>query len=267
VDALDALADWPVDSAAGASVGPDGQHRTFGDIDQIFELASVTKLMTALAVLVAHEEGSIDLDAPATPAGATAADLLAHAAGIGPDQPDQISAPLTRRIYSTAGYELVAQVVTDSTGIAFPTYAREAVFAPLGMGMTALEGSAGAGARSSVRDLLRLCEAWRTPTLIHEATLTRATTPHLPALGGVLPGFGRQIPNLWGLGPEIRGEKSPHWTAAGNAPSTFGHFGQTGTMVWIDPVADITLIVLTNRAFGPWATEAWPLLSAAVLAS
>ena len=39
-----------------------------------------------------------------------------------------------------------------------------------------------------------------------------------PELAGVLPGFGYHNPNDWGLGPEIRGTKAPHWTGHGKNP-------------------------------------------------
>jgi CubicO group peptidase (beta-lactamase class C family) len=84
----------------------------------------------------------------------------------------------------------------------------------------------------------------------------------------VLPGFGRQDPNDWGLGFELRDHKSPHWTGARNSPSTFGHFGQTGTFLWVDPEAGdggLALAVLTDRDFGDWAKTAWPALSDAVV--
>jgi CubicO group peptidase (beta-lactamase class C family) len=83
----------------------------------------------------------------------------------------------------------------------------------------------------------------------------------------VLPGFGRQEPNPWGLGPEVRGAKSPHWTGSANSVRTFGHFGRAGTFCWLDPDAGITLVVLTDREFGDWAKSAWPELSDAVLAA
>ena len=87
-----------------------------------------------------------------------------------------------------------------------------------------------------------------------------------PGLVGVLPGFGRQEPNDWGLGLELRDAKSPHWTGAHNSPRTFGHFGRSGTFLWVDPDADLALACLTDLAFGDWAAEAWPRLSDAVLA-
>ena len=86
-----------------------------------------------------------------------------------------------------------------------------------------------------------------------------------PGLRGVLPGFGVQDPNDWGLGPEIRGSKAPHWTGAGNAPGTYGHFGGSGTFLWVDPDVGIALVALTDRTFGSWAIDAWPRFSDAVL--
>ena len=92
-----------------------------------------------------------------------------------------------------------------------------------------------------------------------------ATTVQFPGLAGVLPGFGTQRPNDWGLGFELRDGKSPHWTGSDNSPRTFGHFGQSGTFLWVDPEADIALIVLTDRDFGDWTHELWPAISDGVL--
>ena len=254
------LSAWPVQTVAAAVVDREGTHR-HGPTDRALPLASLTKLITAMAALVAHEEGTLPLDEPITAQGATAADLLAHSAGIAPDEPVPMTLPHTRRIYSTAAYELLADHIGDRSGIAFADYAREAVVEPLGMGSTRLLGSAGAGAHASVDDLLRLADGWTSPRLVDGSTLARATRPHLASLSGVLPGFGRQDPNPWGLGPEIRGHKHPHWTSPANSPATFGHFGQSGTMLWIDPVAGVTAIALTDRDFGEWAGDAWPRFS------
>ena len=67
-------------------------------------------------------------------------------------------------------------------------------------------------------------------------------------------------------GFELRDSKSPHWTGARNSPRTFGHFGRSGTFLWVDPDAGVALACLTDRDFGDWAVEAWPALSDAVLA-
>ena len=68
---------------------------------------------------------------------------------------------------------------------------------------------------------------------------------------------------------EIHGAKHPHWMGATNSPAAFGHFGGAGTMLWIDPVARVSVIALTDRSFDEWATDAlrlWPELSDAVVA-
>ncbi len=79
-----------------------------------------------------------------------------------------------------------------------------------------------------------------------------------PGLGdhGGLPRPGRsgarlrlQRPNDWGLGFELRVHKSPHWAGSRSSPGTFGHFGQSGTFLWVDPVAGAACIALTTRDF------------------
>ncbi|MEM9466053.1 MAG: serine hydrolase domain-containing protein [Actinomycetota bacterium] len=263
--ALDSMAGWE-GGRAGAAVFPDGSIERFGDTRRPFELASITKLYSAMATLVAHEEGTLDLDTPIGDAGHTAADLLAHSGGVAPDERRWMAPPSTRRIYSTAAYEILADALAEAAGMPFAHYAKEAVTAPLDLPTMRLDGSPGAGAIGSVEDLIGLSAAWRAPLLVDGSTLDRATSPHRADLAGVVPGFGRYEPNPWGLGPEIRGDKQPHWTSPVNHPRTFGHFGRTGTMLWIDPVADTTVIALSDQGFGPWATTAWPVLSSEVLA-
>ena len=85
-------------------------------------------------------------------------------------------------------------------------------------------------------------------------------------LDGVLPDYGRFNPLDWGLGVELKGEKAPHWSGSRTSPRTFGHFGGSGTFLWVDPERDLACAVLTTRDFGDWAKEAWPRLSDAVLA-
>ncbi|CAN5627434.1 serine hydrolase domain-containing protein [soil metagenome] len=239
-----------------------------GDVDRRFALASVTKVLTALAVWVAVEEETVSLDDPAGPPGATVRHLLAHASGLGPEHGDGVlAAPGERRIYSNAGFEALADVVAERTGMAFDRYLHEALVAPLGLTGTALAGSAAHGADSTVADLLAIGRELLVPTLVSAATLAAATAATFPELAGVLPGYGRQDPNPWGLGVELRGHKAPHWTGEANDPATFGHFGRSGTLLWVDPVASLACVALTDRNFGPWAIAAWPRLADDVLAS
>ena len=268
--ALDAVASWPVGSAAAAVVGPDGVRAATGPTAARFRLASVTKPLAALAILVAVEEEAVALADPADERlipGATLRHLLAHASGLAPERPMRSFPPAVRRVYSNVGIELAASLVEAGTGIGFADYVHEALVAPLGLTATSLPGSPARDGLSSVDDLAVVVGELLTPgRLLDPARLADATAVQYPGLRGVVPGFGGQDPNDWGLGFEIRGHKSPHWTGAHNSPATYGHFGQSGTMFWVDPVARLGLIALADRDFGPWAAQAWPELADAVLA-
>jgi CubicO group peptidase (beta-lactamase class C family) len=270
-DTLSAVATWPVGSAAAAVVGPEGVLAATGPTDAAFALASVTKPLAALAMLVAVEEGAVELADPADEAlipGATLRHLLAHASGLAPERALRSFPPAVRRVYSNVGIELAGSLVEAATDMSFASYLDEAVVRPLGLTATTLPGSPARDGRSSVADLARVLQELLAPTgLLHPDTLTDLGTVQYPGLRGVLPGFGGQDPNDWGLGFEIRGHKSPHWTGSANSPGTYGHFGQSGTMLWIDPAAGIGLVALTDRGFGPWAAQAWPALADSVLAA
>jgi CubicO group peptidase (beta-lactamase class C family) len=226
--------------------------------------ASVTKLVTALAALVAAEEGVIDLDEPAGPEGSTVRHLLAHASGLPFERGAPTGRPGRRRVYSNVGFETLADHIAERADMPFGDYLDAGVLQPLGM-QAELRGSPAADLYGSLDDLVILARELQRPTLVVPETLAEATTVQFPGLAGVLPDFGRFDPNDWGLGFELRDEKSPHWTGARNSPRTFGHFGGSGTFLWVDPEAGVALGVLTDLEFGEWAKEAWPGLSDAVL--
>jgi len=260
--------DWPVPHVAAAVVLADGTVAAeTGEQDRVFPLASVTKPLAAYAVLIAVEEGAVDWDDPAGPEGSTLRHLAAHTSGLSFSEAKVQAKPGARRIYSNSGFEALAEAVTAAAGMSFAQYLDEAVLTPLGMTSTSLEGSAAADARSTCADLTRFAAELQAPTLVSPTTLHEATTVVFPGVDGVLPGFGRQKPNDWGLGFEIRDGKSPHWTGANSSPRTFGHFGQSGTFLWVDPDAGAACIALTDRDFGPWAIEAWPPFTDRVLAA
>ncbi|KBZ60603.1 serine hydrolase domain-containing protein [Mycobacterium colombiense] len=267
--ALDALNDWPVGAAAAAVVGPGGVLASHGDTERVFELASVTKPLAARAVQVAIEEGAVELDAPAGPPGATVRHLLAHTSGLSMHDDRVLAAPGARRIYSNQGFTVLGQKVEQDTGIEFARYLTEAVFEPLGMSATRLHGgavAAGFGASSTVADLAAFAGDLLRPAMVSPGLHAEATTVQFPGLDGVLPGYGVQRPNDWGLGFELRDTKSPHWTGSRNSARTYGHFGQAGGFIWADPDKDLALVVLTDRDFGDWALRPWPALSDAVIA-
>lgn len=252
---------------AAAAVVRTGAVATHGDEAHRFRLASLTKLLVAYATLVGVEEGTVELDAPAGPTGSTVRHLLAHASGLGFDGTEPPSPVGARRIYSNTGIEVLAAHLERCWDMPLADYLTEAVLAPLAMSATALEGSPAHGAVAPLGDVARFAAELLAPQLVSAATLAEATTEQWPDLVGVLPGFGRLDPCPWGLGFEVRGTKSPHWTGGSNSEATFGHFGGSGTFLWVDPAAGVALAALTDRAFGAWAVEAWPALSDAVLAA
>jgi CubicO group peptidase (beta-lactamase class C family) len=265
VDPLAAIEEWPVGRAAAAAIGPDRVLATHGPVEQPFPLASVTKLLAALAVLVAVEEGAVELDQPAGPPGSTVRHLLAHASGLAFDQPVAVALPGRRRIYSNAGFEALGAHLEAATGMAFADYLDQAVARPLGLTATRVTGSPAHAAHSSVADLARVAGEMLSPSLLHPQTCHEATASQFPGLPGVLPGFGRQPDNAWGLGFEIRDRKSPHWTGSRNSPASYGHFGRCGTFLWVDPEARLACVALTDTEFDRWAKKAWPPFSDAVL--
>jgi len=280
--ALDQLAEWPAPNCAAAVVGPGGVLAAAGDQSLRFPLASVTKPLTGLAALVAVEEGALEFSQPIGEPigghrliepelaeqlpGATLGHLLAHASGLAPDRWRRGAAVGTRRVYSNAGFELIGRMVAAATEIAFADYLAEAVFRPLRMTSAELAGSPARDGVGSVADLANLLGELLSPSgFLHPATLQAATSVQFPGLPGVLPGYGGQPDNAWGYGFEIRGGKRPHWTSERNSADTYGHFGQSGTMFWVDPVARLGLVALADQPFGDWARQAWPALAGAVL--
>ncbi|MEU0659683.1 serine hydrolase domain-containing protein [Streptomyces lavendulocolor] len=261
------IENWPVDTAAAAVVRGDGTVAgAHGPTDRRFPLASVTKPLAAYAVLVAYEEGAVELDEPAGPEGSTVRHLLAHTSGLAFDEHRVMAAPGTRRIYSNAGFEVLGDHIAKATDIPFAEYLRQAVLEPLGMKDTTLDGSPAKDGVSTVDDLVRFAAEVQAPRLLDPRTVLEAMSVVHPGLTGILPGYGHQRPNDWGLGFEIRDGKSPHWTGSSSSPRAFGHFGQSGTFLWVDPEAGAACVALTDRAFGPWAIEAWPPFTDAVLA-
>lgn len=262
--ALNLTAAWNVGPVAAVVVTRDGVVGQTGDIDEPFALASVTKLLTAYSVLVAVEEGSLDLDDPAGPEGSTIRHLLAHASGLSPDG-QTLAAVGTRRIYANAGFDVLGEHLASATGIEVAEYLRLGVLEPLGMTRTALLGSPAFAGQGTAADLGRFAAELLDPRLLAPETVALATTVTFPGLSGVLPGYGRQEANDWGLGVEIRGSKSPHWTAPDASPATFGHFGASGTFLWVDAELGAACVCLTGRDFGSWAVEAWAPFNQALL--
>jgi CubicO group peptidase (beta-lactamase class C family) len=265
--ALAAIDGWGAEHAAAAVIGPGGIVASHGDLDRRFRWASVTKLVTAMAVLDAVEDGVVGLDEPAGPPGATVRHLLAHASGLPFEGETVLAEPGTRRIYSNPGFDHLGALLAQRDEVPVDTALRRRVLDPLGMTRTELVTRASEGLQGTLGDLAAFARELIRPILVTRKTLDLATRTAFPGLVGVLPGVGRFDPLDWGLGFELRDDKAPHWTGSRNSRGTFGHFGGAGGFLWIDPALDRALAVLTDRDYGAWALEAWPQLSDAVIAA
>lgn len=253
-------------SRADASDRAAGAVSTHGPIDEVLPLASVTKPLAAYSVLVAVDHGRVDLDGDVTGEGRTVRHLLSHASGLPPQEGGPTTAPEKRRIYSNWGYDLLGDHVEQAVRRPFSEWLRSQVLVPLGMHDTELGGSPAKDGRGTVADLLRFARELLRPTLLDPELAEQMRTPQWPDLDGVLPGYGRQEPNPWGLGFEVRDGKDPHWTHPDLPETTFGHFGQSGSFLWVAPEAGCAAAFLCDEPFGQWAVEGWPAVTAAQLA-
>lgn len=267
VDDLSGLiSEWPVEWAAAGVTEADRVLGTGGEVGRRTGIASVSKLLVGVAALVAVEEETLTLDEPAGPNGSTVRHLLAHASGLAFDSTRMLSVPGRRRIYSNTGIEVFCSHLEQRAGMSFAQYLQIGVLDPLEMRDTELQGSPAHGVVSSVADLMTFARQLMQPTLVSVETMAEATRSQFPTLPGVLPGVGSFDPNPWGLTFEIRDDKRPHWTGKANSPRTYGHFGGSGSFLWVDPVAGLAAVSLSGREFDRWAMVAWPEFSDVILA-
>ena len=145
----------------------------------------------------------------------------------------------------------------------FADYVREALCRPLGIGLDP-GGDPGSGMHASLSDVLAFGRELLVPRLVADETRDEMVSVQFPGLSGVLPDYGRFDPLDWGLGVQLN-TSPPSWMGSRTSPRTFGHFGGSGTFLWVDPEAHVACAALTTREFGDWAKTAWPGFSDAVL--
>lgn len=232
-----------------------------GDPDTKFPLASVTKAIAAWSVLVAVSEGRIGLDDPAGPEGSTFRHLLAHAAGLPMEKGAPIARPGSRRIYTNYGFEVLGEELADRVGMPIQDWIKESVLEPLGMEDTRINGSIAHSGRATADDIARLALELLNPTLVDRELAVEATRPAFVELTGILPGYGKQQENWWGLGFEMKGAKEPHWLGETFSARTYGHFGQSGSFLWIDPEIRKAGVFLGAEKFSETHKALWPALT------
>ncbi len=242
--------------------GVDERLDAAGDLEARRAWASVSKMAVAMAFGVEFDWGLHRYHESLGPRGATLADLLSHSSGLGLEESDPVAAVGTKRVYSNYGIDLAVSLVVGENPPA--TWLETRVFSALGLASTRLEGRPAAGVVGSTNDLATLGLAWLRPDGLSRQTRDLMSTAYAPSLAGVVPGFGRFDPCPWGLGPEVRGDKS-HWMGDWPADS-FGHFGQSGALMLLNAREGIGVVATSTQPFGPWAVSLWPEWTSAMRA-
>ena len=210
--------------------------------------------------------------------------------------------PDTRVEYSNVGYGLLAIVVERKTAQPFATALARLVLEPLGIeGYLGVEPPraparlAGIHGKHAGTDLEAYNSAfWRSLALpwcgllttvdgalslvqafdgypsgfLRPETLAEATRNQVGDLSCKLFGLIPWAHCHWGLGPEIRDAKKPHWAPPEASSASFGHAGQSGCLAWSDPAAGVAWAYFGARtADSGWLLKRAPAIGSAILAS
>jgi CubicO group peptidase (beta-lactamase class C family) len=199
-------------------------------------------------------------------------------------------APGTRVAYSDVAYVLLALVVERTTAMSFPAACRRLVLDPLAIDGylgeepsrppswigdepgphtgTPLEwhnsaffrslGLPASGLVTTAAGSLALVRAFAgmPANFLHAETRAAATHDQTGGLGGGLFGAldepAEYASYPWGLGPELRLHRAPHFAPAHASAGSFGHSGSSGCITWADPAAGIAWSVLGTRHMAAW---------------
>ena len=229
---------------------------------RVFRWASITKPVTALAALVAAEEGTIDLDEPAGPPGSTIRHLLSHASGLPVQRGPADREAGTRRIYSNAGIEVAAERIAAHAEMPFSEYLSKAVLKPLGMRPSC--AARRRGLHGTLDDLAALVRELFAPTLV----APRPSPRRRASSSRASPASSRSRPlRPQRLGTRLRAEGREAAALLRDADLT-AHLRPLGWKRHVllgRPGAEPGARALTDLEFGDWAKEAWPVFSDAVV--
>jgi beta-lactamase class C len=210
--------------------------------------------------------------------------------------------PGTRVQYDNVGYGLLAAVVERRTKQGFADALRDLVLDPLGIeGYLGSDPAREVAMLADVRGSRRGGELepfnsafWRALALpwaglvttaagalalvrafqgdpadfLRPETRTEATHNQTGDLAG---GFVNPLywsPCPWGLGPDLRGAKMPHWAPLEAGAESFGHSGASGCVAWAAPSIDCAWAILGARtADSGWLLRRAPAIGAAIVAA
>src|SRR5699024_6569544 len=208
---LDLLDGFGFEAAAIVLV-PEGERARRGDVGRNRPWRSVTKTLTGFGATLAPHEGSSVFEHQPVPPGSALRHLHSHASRYYYESDSTLQAPGLRRHYSNYGIDEAARHVERRLGSDVGDWIREQIAEPLGMDGLEWSGSPSVGAHGALTDLALFAAELLRPTLLEQRWWAEMTGVQFPELVGIMPGFGKQSPNPFGLGIEVRGTKSPHWT-------------------------------------------------------
>ena len=276
-----------------------------------FDLASLTKVVsTTTAVMQLYEQGRLQLDDPIIKYlpefgqkgkdGLTIRHLMTHTSGLQPFRPfhqegitsrqgvinaiyaeELVYAPGADMKYSDFNMILMALIIEKISGQSFATYARDKIFAPLGMTRTGFrQAGAGSDRRIVPTEIDRTFRNKLIQGEVHDETafILGGTAGHAGLFstaedlskfafmmmnGGIHNGRRflkaetiTMFTSAVDPGKHTRAmgwdTKSPQgYSSAGQlfGSLSYGHTGFTGTSMWIDPDSKLFVILLTNRVY------------------
>ncbi|MBP9116145.1 MAG: beta-lactamase family protein [Acidimicrobiia bacterium] len=243
----------------------------YGDIDDVYELASVTKLITANVVSNLVEDNFFNFDDVIDGIDylkhqVRLIDLLSHTSGLSLNGEVPQIEPRQKRLYSNLAFETLNTFVVNKLENEFGIRSINELFNDgLKHVLTAKKnnyidfyGAKASGARANLGAIVALVQEMRSPVFVSPQMQQKMRTIFLPELRGVLPGWGNYKHCAFGTGYEIKFDKSPHWMGTKSSPNTFGHFGQAGVFVLHDPDVNISIVALGHKEIGTWSTDLWP---------
>ena len=214
------------------------------------------------------------------------------------------SAPGEELRYSNVGYGVIARFIERVSGVPFHEAMREDLLAPMGLADVVIRpddphlsrlshtddpaspgtdiesynsaywrdlGIPWAGLYATTSDVLRFACSFMPGQgrVISDDAASEMTTDQTGGVpGGVNSANVHWASGRWGLGWEVAGDKPRHWTGTLRSPRTWCHWGQTGTLVWVDPDRQLGLAVFGNRTVQtPWplVPPRWSQLSDAIV--
>jgi CubicO group peptidase (beta-lactamase class C family) len=197
--------------------------------------------------------------------------------------------------YSPFGFDLLGEIVQRVSNQPLDVFARERIFAPLGMrdssyvvtpemrprlirlspedrppdgiGYPAqVEAASGSGSlRSSALDMARFGQMFLehggsgAVRVLSPASVAQMTRNQIPGISAHF--FDEYFPEAsWGLGWSVEGEKRYPLRGSLDSPATFGHGGSGGIWMWVDPTYDLVGVYLSslrNPHVAPVSLSGW----------